>query len=270
MPDRRIPAKVAIAPTGGPAAPGAMSPFRLLRARVVTAATPTGPHDTPGASVVRPMVFGASDGLVSNLALVMGVGAAAANTPGAVVIAGIAGLLAGAFSMAVGEYISVRSQREILDYQVGLQKAQLAEDPDAEAAILRAIYVTKGLSEAEADLIVSRVMEDHGLALDTFVREEIGLSEETMGSPLAAGGSSFLAFSIGAIIPVIPYLLIHGPGAFWISLVVSTIALFGVGAAVSLLTHRPPLVVGARQAGLGLAAAAVTYAIGTLLGASIG
>lgn len=246
-----------------------MSPYRLVRDRIASAVTPTGPHDTPGASIVRPMVFGASDGLVSNLALVMGVGAAAANDASSIVIAGIAGLLAGAFSMAVGEYISVRSQREILDYQVGLQKAQLADDPDAEAEILRAIYVTKGLSEAEADLIVNRVMEDHGLALDTFVREEIGLSEETMGSPLAAGGSSFVAFSLGAVIPVIPYLLLAGMTAFWVSLVVSTIALFAVGAAVSLLTHRPPLIVGARQAGLGLAAAAVTYAIGTLLGASV-
>ncbi len=246
-----------------------MSPFRLVRARVANLVTPTGPHDTPGSSIVRPMVFGASDGLVSNLALVMGVGAAAANDSAAVLIAGIAGLLAGAFSMAVGEYISVRSQREILDYQVALQTAQLADDPAAEAAILRAIYVTKGLSEAEAELIVGRVMADPGLALDTFVREEIGLSEATMGSPLAAGGSSFTAFSIGAIIPVIPYVLIAGPLAFWVSLIVSTIALFGVGAAVSFLTHRPPLLVGARQAGLGLAAAAVTYAIGTLLGASV-
>ena len=246
-----------------------MSPLSPFRARLADLVTPAGPHDTPGASIVRPMVFGASDGLVSNLALVMGVGAAAANDPGAVVIAGIAGLLAGAFSMAVGEYISVRSQREILDYQIKLQKAQLADDPETEAAILRAIYVTKGLSEGEAALIVNRVMADHGLAVETFVSEEIGLSEATMGSPLAASGSSFLAFSIGAIIPVVPYILIHGPLAFWISLVVSTIALFGVGAAVSLLTHRPPLVVGARQAGLGLAAAAVTYAIGTLLGASV-
>ena len=189
-------------------------------------------------------MFGASDGLVSNLALVMGVGAAAGNDGHAVLIAGIAGLLAGAFSMAVGEYISVRSQREVLDYQVRLQEAQLRDDPEAEAGILRAIYMTRGLSEAEANLIVARVMADHGTAVDTFVREEIGLSEATMGSPMAAAGSSFTAFSIGAIIPVIPYLLFVGTGAFWVSLVASTIALFGVGAAVSVLTHRPPLLVG--------------------------
>jgi len=225
-------------------------------------------HRDVGGSSGRAAVLGAGDGLLTNVSLILGVAGA---SPGAATVrlAGIAGLLAGAFSMAVGEYISVRSQREILDYQIKLQKAQLADDPETEAAILRAIYVTKGLSEGEAALIVNRVMADHGLAVETFVSEEIGLSEATMGSPLAASGSSFLAFSIGAIIPVVPYILVHGPLAFWISLVVSTIALFGVGAAVSLLTHRPPLVVGARQAGLGLAAAAVTYAIGTLLGASV-
>jgi len=152
---------------------------------------------------------------------------------------------------------------------VTLQQAQLRDDPEAEADILRVIYVSRGLSEAEADLIVGRVMEDHGRALDTFVREEIGLSEATMGSPTAAAGSSFAAFAIGAIIPVIPYVLFAGMLAFWSSLAVSMLALFAVGAAVSLLTHRPPLLVGARQAGLGLAAAAVTYGIGTLLGASV-
>jgi vacuolar iron transporter family protein len=246
-----------------------VSPLASLRARWSGLLTPSGPHDTPGASIVRPVVFGASDGLVSNLALIMGVGAAS-NDSHTVLIAGIAGLLAGAFSMAVGEYISVRSQREVLDYQVALEQAQLREDPASEAAILREIYCSRGLSAAEADLIVERVMADHGLAVETFVREEIGLSEQTMGSPFAAAGSSFLAFSLGAIVPVVPYLVTVGTAAFWASLLVSVGALFAVGAAVSTLTHRPPLLVGARQAGLGLAAAAVTYAIGSLLGASVG
>ncbi len=241
-----------------------------LRAQWSSLASPAGPHDTPGASIVRPVVFGASDGLVSNLALIMGVGAAAANDSHTVLIAGIAGLLAGAFSMAVGEYISVRSQREVLDYQVRLQQAQLRDDPAAEAVILRDIYRSRGLSWAEADLIVGRVMADHDTAVETFVREEIGLSEQTMGSPLAASSSSFLAFSLGAIVPVVPYLIAVGGVAFWGSLLVSVAALFAVGAAVSVLTHRPPLLVGARQAGLGLAAAIVTYGIGSLLGASVG
>ena len=247
-----------------------MSPLSSLRTRVDALLEPSGkPHETRGASVVRPIVFGASDGLVSNLALIMGVGAAAGNDAHAVLIAGVAGLLAGAFSMAVGEYISVRSQREILDYQVSLQRAQLADDPETEAAILRDIYTARGLSHAEAVLIVNRVMGDHGLALDTFVRDEIGLSAQTMGSPFAAAGSSFTAFSIGAIVPVVPYVFLIGSAAFWGSLLLSLVALFAVGAAVSVLTHRPPLVVGARQMLLGLAAAAVTYAIGALLGASM-
>ncbi len=245
-----------------------MSPLASLRARWAGLLAPSGPHDTPGASIVRPVVFGASDGLVSNLALIMGVGAAS-NDSHTVLIAGIAGLLAGAFSMAVGEYISVRSQREVLDYQVGLQRAQLKQDPAAEAAILRDIYRSRGLSEAEADLIVGAVMADHDTAVDTFVREEIGLSEQTMGSPMAAAGSSFTAFSIGAIIPVVPYVLAAGTAAFWGALLVSMAALFAVGAVVSTLTHKPPLFAGARQAGLGLAAAVVTYAIGSLLGASV-
>lgn len=245
-----------------------MSPFSTLRSRWAGMLEPAGPHDTPGASVVRPVVFGASDGLVSNLALIMGVGAAS-NDSHTVLIAGIAGLLAGAFSMAVGEYISVRSQREVLDYQVHLQRTQLREDPAAEAGILREIYRSRGLSSAEADLIVNRVMANPELAVETFVRDEIGLSETTMGSPMAAAVSSFTAFSIGAIVPVIPYVLAAGAVAFWGSLVISVAALFAVGAAVSSLTHRPPLLVGARQAGLGLAAAIVTYAIGALLGASV-
>ena len=244
-----------------------MPPFASFHSRWAGLLTPTGPHDTPGASIVRPVVFGASDGLVSNLALIMGVGAAS-NDSHTVLIAGIAGLLAGAFSMAVGEYISVRSQREVLDYQIHLERMQLKEDPASEASILRDIYRSRGLSDAEADLIVQRVMADHDTAVETFVREEIGLSEQTMGSPTAAGGSSFLAFSLGAIVPVIPYLIVIGTAAFWASLLVSLAALFAVGAAVSTLTHRPPLLVGARQAGLGLAAAAVTYGIGSLLGAS--
>lgn len=246
-----------------------MSPLTSLRARWSDLMEPSGPHDTPGASIVRPVVFGASDGLVSNLALIMGVGAAS-NDGRTVLIAGVAGLLAGAFSMAVGEYISVRSQREVLDYQVRLQQAQLREDPASEAAILRDIYQSRGLSAGEADLIVRRVMADQETAVETFVREEIGLSEQTMGSPVAAGSSSFLAFSVGAIVPVVPYVIASGGAAFWASLLVSIAALFAVGAAVSTLTHRPPLLVGARQAGLGLAAAIVTYAIGSLLGASVG
>ncbi|MHB8959214.1 MAG: VIT1/CCC1 transporter family protein [Candidatus Limnocylindrales bacterium] len=242
-----------------------MSSIGSLRARWSSLLEPEGPHDTPGASIVRPVVFGASDGLVSNLALIMGVGAASNNSH-TVLIVGVAGLLAGAFSMAMGEYISVRSQHEILDYQVHLERHQLREDPSAEAAILRDIYRSRGLSERESSLIVERVMADHEIAVETFVREEIGLSEQTMGSPVTAGASSFFAFSLGAVVPVVPYFMATGPAAFWGALALSMAALFAVGAAVSTLTHRPALLVGARQVGLGLAASLTTYGIGALLG----
>jgi vacuolar iron transporter family protein len=230
---------------------------------------PASPHETRGSSVVRPVVFGATDGLVCNLSLIMGVAAAAKEDPHSIVIAGIAGLLAGGFSMAVGEYVSVRSQRELLDYQVELQRHQLHHTPDDERAILMQIYVAKGLSTAEADLIVDRIMTDPEKAIETFVREEIGLSAETMGSPVAAGIGSMSAFAVGAVIPLLPFLFLAAQVAFVTSIVASGIALFAIGLAVSRLTHRSPFVTGLRQAGLGALAAGVTYLIGTMLGTAV-
>ena len=230
---------------------------------------PSSPHETRGASVVRPVVFGATDGLVCNLSLIMGVAGAAREDPHSVVVAGIAGLLAGGFSMAVGEYISVKGQREVLDYQIALQRYQLDHTLDQERRILSDIYIAKGLSPAEAQLIVDRILADPERAIDTFVREEIGLSAETMGSPVAAGAGSLAAFSAGAFVPLLPVLLIAGPLAFSIAIVLSLAALFAIGMSVSVLTHRNPLWTGLRQAALGGLAAAVTYGIGALLGAAI-
>jgi vacuolar iron transporter family protein len=232
-------------------------------------AAPTSPHDTRGSSVLRPTVFGVTDGLVANVSLIMGVAGAASEDPHAIVLAGIAGLLAGSFSMAVGEYISVRSQRELLDYQVELQRHQLRHTPEQERAILVDIYAAKGLSRTEANLIVDRILAHPERAIDTFVREEIGLSAETMGSPITAGVGSLLAFATGAFVPLLPYLLLTGPMAFTLSLTGALIALFLVGLGVSRLTHRPPLRSGLRQAALGFVAAAVTYGIGTLLGTAV-
>ena len=214
-------------------------------------------------------MFGATDGLVCNLSLIMGVAAAAKEDPHSIVVAGIAGLLAGGFSMAVGEYVSVSSQREILGYQVDLQRRQLADTPESEAAILATIYEAKGLSSAEARLIVDRIMASPETAIDTFVTEEIGLSGETMGSPYGAAVGSVAAFSAGAIVPLAPFLVGGGTAAFWSSIGLSLLALLGIGFAVSRLTHRGIIRTGLRQAGLGLAAAAVTYGIGSILGAAI-
>jgi VIT1/CCC1 family predicted Fe2+/Mn2+ transporter len=214
-------------------------------------------------------VFGATDGLVCNLSLILGVAGAAGHDSRSIVIAGIAGLVAGAFSMAVGEYISVRSQHELLDYQIDLQRRQLRDTPEQERQVLLEIYEAKGLLAPEARLIVNRIMKNHERAIDTFVREEIGLSAQTMGSPVAAGIGSLSAFSVGAVVPLLPFLLLGGATAFAVSLAASCVALFAVGVAVSQLTHRHGLWSGVRQVGLGGLAAAVAYGIGSLLGTAV-
>ena len=247
----------------GPAPAPLMARLRSLRQ------PPASPHETRGASIVRPVVFGATDGLVCNLSLIMGVAGAAGEDAHSIVIAGVAGLLAGGFSMAVGEYVSVRSQRELLDYQIELQRHQLHHTPEQERDILREIYEAKGLSRAESDLIVSRIMKDPERAVDTFVREEIGLSAETMGSPVAAGIGSLCAFALGAFIPLLPFLVLHGAAAFTLAIAASGLALFAIGLGVSRLTHRQAIWTGVRQAALGGIAAAVTFGIGSLLGTAV-
>ncbi len=243
-----------------------LAPPDLLRGLF---APPASPHETRGGSVVRPVVFGATDGLVCNTSLIMGVAAAAREDPHSVLVAGVAGLLAGGFSMAVGEYVSVKSQRELLDYQVELQRHQLRHTPEQERAILVEIYTSKGLSAQEAELIVGRILADPERAIDTFVKEEIGLSAETMGSPVGAGAGSLGAFSLGAAVPLLPFIVLPGAFALPLALVAAIAALFAVGLGVSRLTHRAPLRTGLRQAGLGLLAAGVTYGIGALLGAAV-
>jgi VIT1/CCC1 family predicted Fe2+/Mn2+ transporter len=252
-----------IAPPGTLGATAALVPTR----RTVLGGVTRSPHETRASGVLRPVVFGGNDGLVSNLALVMGV-AGAAPAPGVIVLAGIAGLLAGAFSMAVGEYVSVQSQRELLEYQIELERQQLATTPDKERDILVGIYVSRGFTSDEAADIADRMFADPARALDALVREEIGLDPRAIGSPLGAAVGSFLAFTLGALVPVVPYLLGFGAAAFWISLVASLAGLFLLGIGVSRFTHRAPLRTGVRQVLLGLAAAGVTYAVGTLLGAS--
>jgi VIT1/CCC1 family predicted Fe2+/Mn2+ transporter len=209
-----------------------------------------------------------SDGLVSNLSLVMGVAGAAASNPSFILLAGIAGLLAGAFSMAAGEYISMQSQRELFERQIALERAEMEAMPEEEEAELAAAYRAKGFTHEEATTIAHRIFADPKAALDMLVREELGLDPDELGSPLGAAGGSFVAFAIGAIIPVIPFLFGGGTVITALSLGLSLVALFGVGAAVSLLTGRSLLFSGFRQLGLGLAAAIVTYLIGSLIGVS--
>jgi vacuolar iron transporter family protein len=253
-------------PTPGPSRLAEIA--ALVRARrIPEGGVAPSPHESRASGILRPVVFGGNDGLVSNLALVMGV-AGAAPAPGVIVLAGIAGLLAGAFSMAVGEYISVQSQRELLEYQIEFQRKQLEETPEQEHEILIGIYVGRGFSRDEARQIADRMFADPARALDALVREEIGLDPRVIGSPWGAAVGSFLAFTLGAIIPVVPYLLGSGAAAFWASLLASLAGLFLLGLGVSQFTHRNPLHTGVRQLLLGLAAALVTYAVGTLLGAA--
>lgn len=228
-------------------------------------------HRAGRSGTLRAIIFGVSDGLVSNLALVMGVaGASAAVGEGRfVLLAGIAGLLSGAFSMAAGEYISMQSQRELFERQIELERAELEAMPEEEQQELAAVFQAKGFTAEEAQTIAARMFKDPQHALDTLVREELGLDPDELGSAWGAAFGSFVAFAIGAIVPVVPYLFGSGGGAFWSSIVASLAALFFVGAGVSLLTGRSLLFSGARQVGIGAAAAAVTYVVGNLIGVSV-
>ena len=225
-------------------------------------------HRSGRSGTLRAVIFGVSDGLVSNLSLVMGV-AAASTEPRFVLLAGIAGLLAGASSMAAGEYISMQSQREVFERQIALERAELEAMPEEEEAELAAVYRSKGFTEVEAARIARRLLADPETALDTLVREELGLDPDQLGSPWGAAIGSFAAFAAGAAVPVLPYLALAGTPAFYAALVASLAALFGVGAAVSLLTGRSAWYSGARQVGIGIAAAAVTYLVGALIGVSV-
>ena len=251
-----------------------MVPVNASRLRRLTALEthrlpdPTSSHETRANAVLRPVVFGANDGLVSNLALVMGVAGANA-APAVIVLAGIAGLLAGAFSMGVGEYISVQSQRELLEFQLAFQRHQLQGAPEQERRILRDIYVGRGFEPDEAARFVDRLFEQPEQATRLLIFEEVGLDERSIGSPIQAGIGSFLAFTLGAAVPLIPYLLTTGSTAFVASLVASFAALLCLGFGISRLTHRSALYSSVRQLLLGAVAAAVTYGVGTWLGATL-
>src|SRR5439155_15257906 len=189
-------------------------------------------------ATLRAVIFGVSDGLVSNLALVMGVAGAAGDQGRFILLAGVAGLLAGAFSMAAGEYISMQSQRELYERQIALERAELEAMPEEEEAELAAVYRSKGFEEDEAARIAHRIFRDPEAALETLIREELGLDPGELGSPWGAAFGSFVAFAIGASVPVVPYLFGGGSSVFVASIVISALALFGVGAGVSLLTGR--------------------------------
>jgi vacuolar iron transporter family protein len=211
---------------------------------------------------LRPAVFGAMDGLVSNMALIAGVTGGGA-TPAAVVLAGLAGLAAGAFSMAAGEYTSVASQTELGRAEIEVERREIAAHPVEEQEELAQLYVTRGVEPALARQVAAQLSRDPARALAVHVREELGLDPEDLPSPLVAAASSFLCFAAGAILPVLPYLF--GATVLLPALVVSLIGLFACGALVSRVTNRSWWFSGLRQLILGAAAAGLTYAIGSLV-----
>ena len=226
-------------------------------------------HRNAGASGgLRAAVFGVNDGLVSIACLVMGVAGAAANVS-TILMTGVAGLLAGAFSMAAGEYISMRSQREMFEYQIGLERDELAQYPEQEARELQLIYQARGLNESEAQALAQRMVADPEKGLDALAREELGLNPDELGSPWTAALSSFLAFTLGGLVPLLPYLLGGGAHALTGAIALTALALFGIGAALSLFTGRNAWQGGLRMLLIGSAAGAMTYWIGSLLGASV-
>lgn len=223
-------------------------------------------HDQGGS--LRAAVFGVNDGLVSNLSLVLGV-AGANPEPRFILLAGIAGLLAGSFSMAAGEFVSMSAQREMFERQIALEREELYQTPDEEREELSLLYQAKGVPAAEADLMANRLITQPAAALDTMVREELGLDPESLGSPWGAAVSSLGAFAAGALVPVLPYVFWTGIVAFVLSAVLSAIALLGVGAAITLFTGRNPLLGGLRMLAIGAAAATVTFLVGRLIGVSV-
>ncbi len=223
-----------------------------------------------GGNALRAAVLGANDGLVSNLSLVMGV-AGAAEPGGTILLTGLAGLVAGACSMAMGEWLSVTSSRELSQQQIDVEADELAQRPDEEKEEMILIYQAKGLDEAAARALADQLMANKDSALDTLVREELGIDpNELGGSAWAAAGTSFGLFAAGAIFPVAPFFWLGGTAALLASLAASGVALLMIGAGTSLFTGRTVFFSGARQLVIGFAAAAITYAIGRLVGVSLG
>ncbi|MFJ7154845.1 VIT1/CCC1 transporter family protein [Streptomyces sp. NPDC101118] len=216
---------------------------------------------------LRPAVFGAMDGLVSNIALMTGV-AGGAVAPGTIVITGLAGLAAGAFSMAAGEYTSVASQRELVQAELDVERRELRKNPIDEMEELAALYVSRGVEPALAREVAMQLSKDPEQALEIHAREELGIDPGDLPSPLVAAVSSFGSFALGALVPVLPYLL--GATALWPAVMLALLGLFVCGAVVSRVTARSWWYSGLRQLVLGGAAAGVTFLLGSWIGGAVG
>ncbi|MEP7136523.1 MAG: VIT1/CCC1 transporter family protein [Chloroflexota bacterium] len=229
-----------------------------------------GRHKAGGGNALRAAVLGANDGLVSILSLTMGVAGATSSRP-AILIAGLAGVLAGAGSMALGEWLSVQSSRELYEHQIKIEADEIAANPEEEQEELALIYQSKGLPEDRAKEMAAHMMADTANILDTLAREELGIDpEELGGSAYEAAFTSFFLFAFGATFPMLPYFFWSGTLAIVLSLVISAVGLFIIGAAITLMTGKSIMFSGTRQVVVGILAAALTYGIGKLIGVSVG
>jgi VIT1/CCC1 family predicted Fe2+/Mn2+ transporter len=228
-----------------------------------------GRHRMASGNALRAGVLGVNDGLVSMLILVMGVAGA---DPGRnfVFLSGMTGLLAGAFSMALGEWVSVRSSAEAFERELAVERDEIALNPEEEAEELALIYQAKGLAPAQARLAADQIFRDREAALDTLAREELGMAPGEVGSPWVAALTSFFLFAIGAFLPVAPWIFAGGMTAVAASAILAGVGLFSAGAATSLFSAKPVLLTGGRMLVLGLAGAAVTYGIGAAIGVGVG
>lgn len=266
--------------TSGTAMPAEeRSHARVLRA--VRSATPggmggavlgrlEGRHRGAGGNALRAAVLGASDGLTSNLSLVTGV-AGAALASRSILLTGLAGLLAGALSMAIGEWLSVQSARELAERQIAIEREELATAPEEEQQELALIFQAKGIQETDARELAQRVMAQDGSALDTLAREELGIDpQELGGSAIQASLTSFILFAMGAFVPVLPYIFLSGMVAVVVSVGLSALGLFAIGVGITLTTGTSVWVAGGRQVLFGLAAAAITFGLGRIVGGGVG
>jgi VIT1/CCC1 family predicted Fe2+/Mn2+ transporter len=226
-------------------------------------------HKSVGGNALRAAVLGANDGLVSNMSLVMGVAGAAVSND-TILLTGSAGLLAGAISMALGEWLSVQSSKELYENQIALETAELEASPEEEKKELILLYQAKGMTIEEATKLATKAFETKESAIETLITEELGINKEELeGSAWEAGITSFILFAIGAIIPLYPFLFFTGFQAFYLSVASSIVGLFGIGASITLFTGKSVWFSGLRQVLFGLTAAAITYGIGSLIGVSL-
>lgn len=242
-----------------------MTPATGLHVRDATSLPEEHHHRDVQGGAARAAVFGVSDGLLTNVSLILGV-AGAHPSPGVVRLAGLAGLVAGAFSMAAGEYVSMSAQSELIEREVSLEREELRRHPESEKRELVALYMDRGVDRQTAQQVAEAISRDPATALDVHAREELGINPEETGSPVRAAGSSFVSFAVGALVPLLPWFFTSGQVAVILSIGLGALAAVSIGAAVAQFTGRSRILSALRQLGIATVAAAITYGVGALVG----